>query len=63
MDDGTPNGHLLGRNGYRDGSWDLAECMVDEGDIPMANEGDLTGAQYYENQGNTQECILAFIVD
>lgn len=59
MDDGTPLGKLLGRNGYLNGSWDAAECMVDSADNHLANTDDLSDAEYYQNQGDTKACILA----
>ncbi|MBT4989651.1 MAG: prepilin-type N-terminal cleavage/methylation domain-containing protein [Rickettsiales bacterium] len=63
LDDGTPNGMLLGRNGYIDGDWDIAQCIVDESDTHLANTSDLEGASYYENRGDSQECILAFALE
>ncbi|MDC0857327.1 prepilin-type N-terminal cleavage/methylation domain-containing protein [Rickettsiales bacterium] len=63
MDDGTPTGMLLGRNGLYNGDWNLVTCIVDEDGVHVANTDNLDDAIYNEDVDQSKTCVVAFFLD
>ena len=64
IDDGLPSaGNVFGRNGYKNNSWEISNCLIDENEERAVNTVNENKNIAYNMNLDSKECIMGISVE